>query len=164
MEENPWLVESLQAFTFLKCPECIFDSKEEYTFQDHAIENHPLSFVLFGKTFKEEEEIHDTCTLENHIETDDMIENTIVDSLKINEYNDKFSQSIEARDVRNEQVPVSSIENISDIKPALLFPSIPFHFFPHFSKNRRVEGNSNFEIAISFHFCINFKNCYFLPF
>ena len=47
---------------------------------------------------------------------------------------------------------------------ALLFPSIPFHFFPHFSKNRRVEGNSNFKIAISFHFCIDFKNCYFLPF
>ena len=55
MEENPWLVESLQAFTFLKCPECVFDSKEEATFQDHAIGNHPLSSVLFGKKFKEEE-------------------------------------------------------------------------------------------------------------
>ena len=27
-----------------------------------------------------------------------------------------------------------------------------------------MEGNSNFEIAISFHFSINLKNCYFLPF
>ena len=48
--------------------------------------------------------------------------------------------------------------------PALLFPSIPFHFFPHFSKNRRVEGNSNFKSAISFHFYIDFRNYYLLPF
>ena len=46
----------------------------------------------------------------------------------------------------------------------MLFPSIPFHFFKVFSKNRRVEGNSNFEITISFHFYINFRNCYLLPF
>ena len=41
---------------------------------------------------------------------------------------------------------------------------LPFHFILAFSKNRRVEGNSNFEITISFHFHINFQNCYFLPF
>ena len=41
---------------------------------------------------------------------------------------------------------------------------LPFHFILVFSKNRRVEGNSNFEITISFHFYINFRNCYFLPF
>ena len=51
---NPWQVESLMEFSFLKCPECTFDTKEEFIFQDHAIENHPLSFVLFGKLFKEE--------------------------------------------------------------------------------------------------------------
>ena len=50
MEYNPWQVDSLQAFSFLKCPECIFDTKEEDFFQVHAIEKHPLSFVLFGKT------------------------------------------------------------------------------------------------------------------
>ena len=51
---NPWEVDSLQAFWFLKCPECTFDTKEEYIFQDHALENHPQSFALFGKTVKEE--------------------------------------------------------------------------------------------------------------
>ena len=45
-----------------------------------------------------------------------LTEKKIVDSLKINEYNDKFSQSLETRDIRNEQVPSSSIENISDMK------------------------------------------------
>ena len=50
MEYNPWLVESIQAFYYLKCPECSFDTQEETNFQDHAIENHPLSFALFGKS------------------------------------------------------------------------------------------------------------------
>ena len=45
--ENPWQVDSIHAFYFLKCPECTFDTNEEFTFQEHAIENHPLSFVLF---------------------------------------------------------------------------------------------------------------------
>jgi len=50
MNNNPWLVESIQDFYFLKCPECDFDSKEENSFQDHAVENHPLSFVFFMKS------------------------------------------------------------------------------------------------------------------
>ena len=51
---NPWEVESLQDFLFLKCPECVFDTKEEDCFQMHAVDNHPLSYVLFGETCKEE--------------------------------------------------------------------------------------------------------------
>ena len=54
---NPWLVNSIQAFIFLKCPECIFDTQEEDIFQEHAIERHPLSIVFFAnsKIYKEEE-------------------------------------------------------------------------------------------------------------
>jgi hypothetical protein len=51
---NPWMVNSVHDFWFLKCPECSFDSKEEESFQAHALEEHPLSFALFGKTVKEE--------------------------------------------------------------------------------------------------------------
>ena len=54
MTDNPWNVDSVKAFYFLKCPECIFDTQEEYSFRDHAVENHPLSFVLFGKQSGEE--------------------------------------------------------------------------------------------------------------
>ena len=54
MTDNPWDVDSIEAFSFLKCPECIFDTKEEENFRDHAFENHPLSFVFFGKKLKEE--------------------------------------------------------------------------------------------------------------
>ena len=51
---NPWQVESIQEFYFLKCPECTFDTKEENCFQDHALENQPLSYVLLGIESKED--------------------------------------------------------------------------------------------------------------
>ena len=47
--DNPWQVESIETFYVLKCPECNFDAKEEIMFQNHAVENHPLSGILFGK-------------------------------------------------------------------------------------------------------------------
>ena len=55
MDGNPWQVASLQDFLYLKCPECTFDTQEDLSFQDHALENHPLSFVFFGETFVKEE-------------------------------------------------------------------------------------------------------------
>ena len=50
MSTNPWQVDSIEVFYYLKCPECKFDTQEEVTFQDHAVANHPLSFTLFGKS------------------------------------------------------------------------------------------------------------------
>ena len=58
----------------------------------------------------------------------------------------------------NKDLRIISIKNTEDGTKSdqsskytvrLLFPSIPV--FSHFSENRRVEGNSNFEIAISSH-------------
>ena len=63
LTKNPWDVDSLEPFTFLKCPECIFDTKETDSFQNHAIENHPLSFVLFNNISKFEEEWTDPLTI-----------------------------------------------------------------------------------------------------
>ena len=64
-KNNPWNVESLQAFLCLKCPQCVFDTKEKDSFQNHAIENHPLSIVLFGKILKEEKEYDKGYNLED---------------------------------------------------------------------------------------------------
>ena len=77
MEDNPWQVDSVQAFSFLKCPECIFDTQEEDFFQVHAIENHPLSFVLFGKTLNEDDiDLHQEVKSENGFVTiEDLPEN-----------------------------------------------------------------------------------------
>ena len=45
--DNPWKVESLQDLTFICCPECAYRSKDESTFQDHALQNHVLSATFF---------------------------------------------------------------------------------------------------------------------
>ena len=58
-EPNPWHVDSLQAFWYLKCPECAYDTQEEEIFREHALENHPRSFAIFGKTLKEEDDEYD---------------------------------------------------------------------------------------------------------
>ena len=49
MENNPWEVESIQAFAYLNCPQCDFKTKDEDFFQDHAIDKHPLSHMFFRK-------------------------------------------------------------------------------------------------------------------
>ena len=54
MNDNPWLVNSLQDFAFLHCPECHFMSKEDKSFQYHATENHPLSYVFFSENFEQD--------------------------------------------------------------------------------------------------------------
>ena len=41
--QNPWLVENLDDFNFLCCPECAYKSKDDEAFIEHAIEKHPKS-------------------------------------------------------------------------------------------------------------------------
>ena len=47
--DNPWQVVSIEAFYCLKCPECMYFTTDDDGFYNHAVENHPLSGVLFGK-------------------------------------------------------------------------------------------------------------------
>ena len=51
ISDNPWQVESIDSFYYLKCPECGFDTKDEDFFELHATENHPLSFTFYGQTY-----------------------------------------------------------------------------------------------------------------
>ena len=44
---NPWAVTSIDMFNFLCCPECVYRSKDESSFQTHAVQNHPDSRVFF---------------------------------------------------------------------------------------------------------------------
>ena len=48
MDNNPWKIDCVEAFLFFNCPECAFIAKEKNLFQDHAKDNHPQSYVLFG--------------------------------------------------------------------------------------------------------------------
>ena len=57
MSFNPWEVDSIQAFSYLKCPECKFDTKKDTLFEKHATKRHPLSYAFFGKNEFIKEEI-----------------------------------------------------------------------------------------------------------
>ena len=78
MAFNPWKVESIQAFYYLKCPECEFDTKEENCFEDHAIENHPMSHELFGKKSLKEGEFDSVMIKEEQISDVDEQDNNCV--------------------------------------------------------------------------------------
>ena len=63
MSKNPWQVESVQAFCCIKCPECEYYTKEETLFENHATENHPLSFVLFDTKSDMNEDLFDSIVI-----------------------------------------------------------------------------------------------------
>ena len=44
---NPWKVQSIDDFNYFCCPECVFRSKEDISFQAHALQNHALSRTFF---------------------------------------------------------------------------------------------------------------------
>ena len=50
MNRNPWQVDSIEAFSNLKCPESTHETIEKTIFKYNALENHPLSHALFGTT------------------------------------------------------------------------------------------------------------------
>ena len=64
MDFNPWQVESIEAFNYYCCPECVYRSQEEFDFQAHALQNHPESRIFFNEPHKYE-------TLEEGVEDED---------------------------------------------------------------------------------------------
>ena len=101
MDGNPWQVESIHEFYFLKCPECDYSHREEQYFQNHAVENHPLSFVLFGKS--ENNQIQDSGLKINFLETKpipvestpDLLAENMLQKLKEENYSYFFNHSEE---------------------------------------------------------------------
>ena len=113
-ENNPWNVESLQAFLCLKCPQCVFDTKEKNSFQNHAIENHPLSIVLFGRTLKEEKYFDKDFNLEDplladRIHLEDLHwEPDYLDycESKLEEFDYEYTKHNEANGIKQEKKPL----------------------------------------------------------
>ena len=64
---NPWLVDNIDDFWFLNCPECVFKAKTQNDFQKHAVGNHTLSSVLFSG----DSDIIKAATIKEEIGTED---------------------------------------------------------------------------------------------
>merc|ERR1719491_2618486 len=116
MAENPWLVESMHTFLYLKCPECDFDTKyeNEDMFEHHALENHPWSNVLFSDMVNAtaiESQILDSIKIENNDNFEDF--NQSYNSQIAHEnYSDNCFQSYEVSQVKSE-LPDVAIEEES---------------------------------------------------
>ena len=73
MNVNPWQVDSIKEFYFLKCPECDFTHREETDFENHAVANHPLSSVFFVQSENILENIDNKGNKSESIEPDSTI-------------------------------------------------------------------------------------------
>ena len=121
MIKNPWQVDSIEAFSCFKCPQCTFYCREEIYFQNHAMADHPLSSVLFGKfeenNFQSEEEsnVNEALLLED-FERKDLNDTDIRTSTKIPK-NEHSEQALNY-DVEHEEGKISANEEnyLNDIE------------------------------------------------
>ena len=62
-DQNPWVVENIEAFSFYCCPECDFKSKHGDSFKRHALESHnkSKSFFIIPNDKKYENNINSQC-------------------------------------------------------------------------------------------------------
>jgi KRAB domain-containing zinc finger protein len=115
--DNPWQVDSIQSFWFLKCPECTFDSKKEEIFQDHAIENHPKSWELFSKTLNVYQNVVESDILtqikteesEEHILKEENINENFVHENE--DFDDNFTNTVELPAIMENCDKATSLEN-----------------------------------------------------
>ena len=139
MSINPWQVDNIQEFYFLKCPECNFVHKEESDFQNHAVENHPLSIVFFGDSpdikmeeitiiddFNEENESNNTVNeelrrTENH--TEDIEIDLELDS--INDQRTLNNICHETNEFQDSEISQASEIEISEVLEVPIVPEVP---------------------------------------
>ena len=95
MTANPWHVESLEAFSCLKCPQCMYTTKDEIYFQDHALKNHPLSHVFFGNKSDDQETNQEPCTATNENIKEE--HNTFEYDESFESFEQDFTQYVESR-------------------------------------------------------------------
>ena len=67
MDINPWQVENIHVFSYFCCPECVYRSKEEILFQDHAITNHPHAQTFFNGLYLNHSEVCDDNPLQEEL-------------------------------------------------------------------------------------------------
>ena len=137
MNSNPWQVDSIQTFYCLKCPECMFFSHEEFNFKHHALENHPLSYFLFGKSENNEE-------MAQNEENSDMYENyENVPSTSINS-----NSLIDCTMIKKESFDLEIKDN-NDFKPIEMSDE---YFVPttNFKDDYTIIKNENSEYLESY--------------
>ena len=84
-DQNPWIVENIEAFSFYCCPECDFKSKQSDGFKRHALECHnkAKSFFIMSNDQKSKKNAKNECMeIETGSEFQDKIEDCIGDFIE----------------------------------------------------------------------------------
>ena len=140
MSINPWQVDNIQEFYFLKCPECNCVHIEESDFQNHAVENHPLSVVFFGDSdikmeeitiiddFNEENESNDTVNEESPGTKNDTEDSEIEIDLELDSLNDQRTLNNichVTNDFQDSDTSQASGIDISEVLEVPIVPEVP---------------------------------------
>ncbi len=91
-------MESLEAFTFLCCPECVYRSQEVNNFQAHALQNHPQASTLF-------------CSNSSNFLVNDVKEEPLEVNVEAELKSDEEDKDFEGG------IHLESLEDLEDIKP-----------------------------------------------
>jgi hypothetical protein len=103
--DNPWQVVSIEAFYCLKCPECMYFTTDDNGFHNHAVENHPLSGVLFGKP---KDETIDPEVILNFLVKNELLEDS---------FENESSQTLSEKTFENfDQASVLERESFENLK------------------------------------------------
>ena len=95
-DQNPWLVENIEAFNFYCCPECDFQSKDRDYFKRHAMESHKKSKVFFLMSKPEKNTNMEVETdPEYQDENEDGMDNFIASDTSVKEESISESEGIE---------------------------------------------------------------------
>ena len=104
-DQNPWVVESIEAFSFYCCPECDFKSKKGDYFKKHALESHNKSKVLFITSKSDNTTNKDPL----QVETDSIITQENLETFDENESAEIIEDQHKTFD---DQVAVDNVEQI----------------------------------------------------
>ena len=98
-DQNPWVVENIEAFNFYCCPECDFQSKDGDYFKRHAMESHKKSKVFFSMSKPETNTNNDFMEVETESEyqgeNEDGMDNSIESETAVKEESISESEGIE---------------------------------------------------------------------
>ena len=145
--QNPWHVDSLQAFSYLCCPECVYRCQEETSFQAHAVQNHPKSVVLFTNiedvVVKEEANPDTELEMKMYVEeSDDLNEDIIEDT-----FEDPMIEPIE--DPMNEPTEDPIAEQIEEEEFSCVYCKMSFTKFSEMKDHMKAEhtdSKGNYEL------------------
>ena len=154
MAENPWLVESLEAFSYYCCPECDHKNQSRENFVQHALQNHSNSEEAFSQNQTQNPKNDESSELKSIIQELDGILVKFNEAKKLEHENgDEISETNESFEVKE--------EIIEDVECELCNEIIPSNWLKHHQEIEHIDVAVKFKPKVQ---CNNLRIFWFLRF